>query len=119
MSGFDFVVLFLATWRLAHMLVKEDGPWAVFARLRKRAGLEQIVVRNGEQVDIVWHARTTLAEGLRCVWCVSVWCAAILWLGYSVELTQVGTLWLSRLLALSACAIGVNEFIGFWRGDTE
>ena len=35
----DFIILALAAWRLAYMLVEEDGPGAVFSRLRYRAGV--------------------------------------------------------------------------------
>ena len=111
LSVFDFIVLALATWRIAYMLVKEDGPWAVFARLRTRAGLHQIVIQNGAQTDIAWAADNTLAEGLQCVWCVSIWIATLFSLTLLVPVLQLPVLWLGRLCALSACAIIVNELV--------
>jgi hypothetical protein len=34
----EFVVAVLATWRVTHLIVYEDGPWDVIARLRKITG---------------------------------------------------------------------------------
>jgi hypothetical protein len=52
---FRFLLAALATWRLAFLLVREDGPWRVFARLRNRAG-------NG-----------FLSQLLGCVKCAGMW----------------------------------------------
>lgn len=35
---FRFFLAALATWRLAFLLVREDGPWRVFARARQMLG---------------------------------------------------------------------------------
>ena len=35
---FRFLLAALATWRLAFLLAREDGPWHIFARLRNRLG---------------------------------------------------------------------------------
>lgn len=50
-----FVVALLATWRLAHLLTYEDGPWDVLVRLRAALG-------NG-----------ALGRLLDCFNCVSLW----------------------------------------------
>ncbi len=59
-NGFParFVVGVLATWRVTHLLVAEDGPADVVVRLRRRAGDSWI----GEAMD--------------CFYCLSVWTAA-------------------------------------------
>lgn len=36
--GFRFVLTALATWRLTHLVAREDGPGHVFAKLRARLG---------------------------------------------------------------------------------
>lgn len=33
---FRFLLAALATWRLAFLLAREDGPWRIFARLRNK-----------------------------------------------------------------------------------
>lgn len=57
MSLPDTLIIAAATWRLAFMLVREAGPFDVFARLR---------------------VRTTLGGMLECVFCTSVWTAALM-----------------------------------------
>jgi hypothetical protein len=35
---YDLALAALATWRLTHLLAKEDGPWDTIASLRQRMG---------------------------------------------------------------------------------
>jgi hypothetical protein len=53
-----FLVGALATWRVTHLLVEEDGPAEVVVRLRRRAG-------DG------W-----VGSAMDCFYCLSVWTAA-------------------------------------------
>ena len=53
-----FLVGALATWRVTHLLVEEDGPADLVARLRQRAG-------DG------W-----VGSALDCFYCLSIWTAA-------------------------------------------
>ena len=48
----------LVTWRLAHLLAEEDGPWEAVARMRSRLGEGQT------------------ARMMDCFQCLSVWVAA-------------------------------------------
>jgi Protein of unknown function (DUF1360) len=59
-SGFSgrFLVGALATWRVTHLLVAEDGPGDVVVRLRRAAG-------DG------W-----LGQAMDCFYCLSIWTAA-------------------------------------------
>ena len=102
----DLVILALASWRLAYMLVNEDGPGAVFSRLRYRAGVRSVVTRdNAGQPVASKVALNGLAEGLMCVWCVSVWAAALLLVPWPpLE-------WLRWLLAVSAGAVLAHEVV--------
>jgi hypothetical protein len=52
---FRFLLAALATWRLAFLLAREDGPWRIFARLRKR-------------LDVGFFSQL-----LGCVKCVGMW----------------------------------------------
>jgi len=54
----EFIVGTLATWRLASLLTREEGPYALFSRLR---GTEP--------------ARG-LRRALHCFYCASIWVAA-------------------------------------------
>ncbi|HKD95081.1 MAG TPA: DUF1360 domain-containing protein [Gaiellaceae bacterium] len=53
-----FVVGALATWRVTHLLVEEDGPADAVVRLRQRAGDSWV----GQAMD--------------CFYCLSIWTAA-------------------------------------------
>jgi hypothetical protein len=57
-DGSRFLVGALATWRVTHLLVEEDGPADVVVRLRQRAG-------DG------W-----VGSALDCFYCLSIWTAA-------------------------------------------
>jgi hypothetical protein len=84
MSEFDvalrLMVAALGTWRIAHLLAFEDGPFAVVARLRAAAG------RFGGVLD--------------CFHCLSLWAAAplALWVA-AAPLT-----WLCVTFGLSGAA---------------
>ena len=54
----EFVVGTLATWRIASLLTREEGPFALFSRLR------------GPYVE------RGLRHALHCFYCASVWAAA-------------------------------------------
>jgi hypothetical protein len=51
-------VAVLATWRLCHLIAREDGPFGAIARLRRAAGAGEL----GHLMD--------------CPYCLSLWIAA-------------------------------------------
>ena len=55
---FRFALAVLATWRLAHLVAREDGPFDLIVRARARAGHGAI----GRLMD--------------CPYCLSLWMAA-------------------------------------------
>jgi uncharacterized protein DUF1360 len=77
-----FVLAVLASWRVSHLLAREDGPGAVLARLRRRLG-------DGAAGRL-----------LDCFYCVSLWVAAPL----ALWLTRRPVAWLVTTLALSGGA---------------
>lgn len=64
MRALDFTIVVFATWRVAALLVREDGPFDLLARLR--LALDATVV----------------GKSLRCLYCTSLWLSlpAALWL---------------------------------------
>jgi hypothetical protein len=52
-----FAVSILAVWRVTHLLAREDGPWDVIYRLRRRMG------------------DSTLGRLMDCFYCLSLWVA--------------------------------------------
>ena len=78
----------LAVWRITHLFSEEDGPWDVFARLRRVAG-----------------------RILACFYCLSLWVALPLAL-------MLGNGWKERLLllpALSASGIFLELLLRRWQ----
>jgi hypothetical protein len=81
----DFIAATLATWRLASLLTREDGPYALFSRLR-----------GGPDAR-------GLRRGLQCLYCTSLWVAAPLaWLLAPWSLRSIVT-WLA--LSGGACLL--------------
>lgn len=88
-SPLDLLVLILAAWRTAHLLVSEDAPFRLMARVR---------------------ARTTLGGLLTCIKCASVWTAAlmlVLWFTPLVPLVWVAAI--SGGALMLASYTGVNH----------
>ena len=67
MPAARFVLATLATWRVTHLLVAEDGPADVVVRLRRRAGSSWA----GDLLD--------------CFYCLSVWVAVPLTVGLAAR----------------------------------
>lgn len=82
------VVCGLAGWRLGAMLSYEDGPGHVFARLRWAAG-----DRPGAALGF-W------ASLLACIWCVSVWTTAAMYLLWRFEVEIIPALFAAMAVAI-------------------
>jgi hypothetical protein len=85
----DFILIALAAWRVASLLVNEDGPFNIFA------GVRGFFTQEGEVRGI--------GLLLTCVWCTSVWTAILCYLVWSVWEPPI------IVLAASALAIAVEE----------
>jgi len=96
------LVLSLATWRIASLLVNEAGPWDVFLKLRERLGFTHDNSKNK-----VILPDGFVGELFSCIWCCSLW-AGILWTGLyflSPDLTLI----LAAPFAFSTVAILVQS----------
>ena len=77
-----FAVAILATWRVSHLVAREDGPFDVIVRLRARAG-------NG-----------VIGRLMDCPYCLSLWVAAPCALMVSTTVAA----WVAAVLAISGGA---------------
>lgn len=93
------VVLAFATWRIAHMLVKELGPMNLFEKMRHRAGIR--LDATGEPYALDPDA--FLPSVLTCVYCTSVWVGLFFTVlgGISIHLS----FWVAAPFAFSAVAV--------------
>ncbi len=82
-----YLILALATWRFSAVLSYEVGPWHIAEKLRLR---------------LKW-------EIFECVWCLSIWIAAVLWIIYNF---WPGVMIVLVPFALSAGAIIVEKING-------
>jgi hypothetical protein len=96
------LVLVLATWRLTSLLVWEDGPFEVFARLRRLLG-----VRYDEKSQAV--GTNWFAKGVICPACASVWFGAFWAVAY---LLWPDVWWVALPFALSAGAMILERIHG-------
>lgn len=81
----------LATWRLAHFLVHEDGPADLAARMRDKAGITHNAYSQPEASSVVGRA-------LLCLACTSFWCGLLFARGH-----------LRNAFAYSACAMLIDD----------
>jgi len=96
----EIVVLSLATWRLTSLLVWEDGPFEVFAKLRYFLG-----VRYDETSQP--YGTNWFAKGVVCPACASVWFGTAWGVAYLIW-PQVW--WVALPFALSAGAIALERW---------
>jgi hypothetical protein len=85
MHQLDLLVLSLATWRLAYMLVKEDGPLKVFSKIR--------TLPHGGVFD--------------CIYCCSMWVAFA-----GVAVWHYEVMVLAYPFAISGAAMMLRAFTG-------
>lgn len=97
-------MLGMAVWRLVSLLVVEDGPWYILAKMRSKLG-----VRLTE--DGTPYGTTVLADAVSCVWCTSVWVAAGVWLAYLAW--PKATLLVAAPLAISTFVIMIERLVGY------
>jgi len=70
MSPLEQVLLLgLAVWRVSYMLAREEGPFAMFVRLRQALGAREVMPG-------LWQADNTPGKLILCPLCLSVWLAA-------------------------------------------
>jgi len=86
----NFVLATLAVWRVAHLLVHEDGPKVLIAQLRALA------------------AGTEIGRALDCVGCMSLWLALPASVWVSRRLSEFLPTW----LALSGAAFLLERIGG-------
>lgn len=95
---FDMILMGLATWRISSLLVREDGPYYVFKKIRERCGFEYD--NDGSLVSYPSN------HVLRCTWCTSFWVAIV------VMFVPTVILW---PFAVSASAIVVDKVVNKWQ----
>ena len=100
-----FLLCVLATWRIAHFLVAEDGPWEIVVKVRTLLG------------------DSLFGQVMDCFYCVSVWIAFPL--AFIITYDVLG--WFVSWMALSGGAAlleqmsqrGINQHQSLRQSDKE
>lgn len=96
MNWFLFLLLSLATHRLATMLTKEAGPFKVFEHIRR------LVKRKSSKAS-------GMKDGIECPLCVSVWFGALIAVAAYLFLTSTIFQLIIMALALSDVSVILNQ----------
>ena len=80
----DLIIMAIATWRLSHMLTKEEGPYGVFLIARKKLG-----------------------GALNCIYCLSVWVGM-----FCTALWYFNLMLIIYPLAISGLAMMLRSYTG-------
>lgn len=100
MKPVHLLLLILATWRLSHLLSKEDGPYDIATRIRYWAGVRYD--KNSSE-----YPETELGKLVMCMYCNSVWIGMGLVALYA--LSPKLTLLLSAPFSLSGGSLLINR----------
>lgn len=92
MNWFLFLIGSLATYRLALMVSEEDGPAYMFRKLRN-----------------VPPRKSSAHEGIRCIWCSSVWFSAITTTFFWWRGEIAGVDWVLYWLAFAGASVVLNQ----------
>jgi len=100
----DLVIYGFATWRVASLLVNENGPWNLFVWLRELTGIEHedgevFIIPSGFWPDL-----------FSCVWCCSMW-VAFFWLVFWMAWPWMA-LRVAIMFSFSTVAILVDKRLG-------
>ena len=102
----DLIIVALATYRVSVMITHhwETGPWRILSKLRERAGW--VETSFGE----AYTEEGSIAAGLSCYFCNSIWVGTILTLVYACLLAAGLPAWLLCLpLAASGASVLLAE----------
>lgn len=104
MTLFEFLVLSLASWRIASLLVDEAGPFDVFERLRVFVGIKY------DQKNEPF-ATNEIAKQFMCIWCMSLLVSIFIVVFYMCSNTVI-----YFLLPFALSSVGMLADKMLWRG---
>lgn len=96
-------ILVVAAWRLSCLIIYEDGPFDMLAKLRDLAG-----VHYDEYGTIVGEG--FFGSLLTCIYCLSVWVAVLIVILYSVA--PIPTLYVASVFAISGGVVLLDKIGG-------
>lgn len=107
MAILEFTIICLAAWNISSLLVQEDGPLHIFAKIRRLAGLDVGPDMHLYKAYGIGAFRDFTASLFMCVWCMSRWVAAIMLILYMVAPKIMMVPY--AILAISTVVILISE----------
>lgn len=92
MDGVAFLLAVLASWRIARMIIEDNGPFNIFGRFRDKIGVEGLPTPG------------SLADLMGCYYCLSMYTSIPFAAWLSNDIPSFFVYW----LAVSAGAAGIN-----------
>ncbi len=89
------IIVILATYRIAHLLPEDDGPFFIFKRIRQYTMTKE-VAENEE-----FGRWANLNEGIRCIYCMGLYSALL-----CVLLVMINNFYANLFLLIMAVAGG-------------
>lgn len=103
MNPLELVLGAVATWRISHMLLNENGPFEVFRHAREMLGVQYSEFDESKVIAFKYEITT-------CIWCLSMWIGGFvtagLWLWPGVFA------WLLLPYVFSAFSVSWNHWHG-------
>lgn len=101
----DILILAFATWRLADILIVEDGPWDIVLKFRNA-----IAMNYNSEVDAYKYKDSMFGKLFACIRCMSVWVGAfwmLMWLFLPTTILYV----MAFPFAFSGAAILIDRLV--------
>lgn len=84
----DFIIIALAIYRGVTLINKDEGPYEIFLKFRRWAGVEQVqfTAKNEHGIEEILEIRevptTEFAKLIHCPYCLSIWVGTAFFLTY-------------------------------------
>lgn len=105
------ILLALATWRIASLIARERGPYAILERFRNRFMDKTEVWQGDVKIGYEYVARSEFAQLITCPWCSSLWIATAATILYTC--VYGFDVWVVALpFGISTLAILLDRMIG-------
>lgn len=104
MTFVQFLLFGMATWRIASLLVAEDGPFYVFRKFRTRVG----ILHDGNGIPYQFPDGF-FPQLLSCVWCTSIW-VGFGWTVFFMIFPDLATK-IATMFSFSTTAILLDKYI--------
>jgi len=117
MNLIDFIILSLATWRIANMIVddSEDGPWDILHKVRYLIGIRYkdnlpvFYLEEGTRLNWLEDIHYQIFLAFTCIWCATVWIGILTLLLWFIPY-NIG-LYLLTPFAISAGALIIKGIV--------